>query len=77
MITFELFVRFFFMYFFQQNKKKERIITNVLQGISTLAVLPTGAGKSLCYQLPAFLLQGTVLVVSPLIALMVYIIIID
>ncbi|MFC7208266.1 RecQ family ATP-dependent DNA helicase [Comamonas endophytica] len=42
----------------------------VLQGTNTLAVMPTGAGKSLCYQLPAVLLPGTTVVVSPLVALM-------
>src|SRR5260370_14622262 len=41
-----------------------------MAGEPTLAVMPTGAGKSLCYQLPALLLPGTTLVVSPLIALM-------
>ncbi|MET1114524.1 MAG: RecQ family ATP-dependent DNA helicase, partial [Comamonas sp.] len=46
------------------------VIERVLQGTSTLAVLPTGAGKSLCYQLPAVLLPGTTVVVSPLVALM-------
>ena len=46
------------------------VIERVLQGTSTLAVLPTGAGKSLCYQLPAMLLPGTTVVVSPLVALM-------
>ncbi|MBU0955007.1 MAG: ATP-dependent DNA helicase, partial [Spirochaetes bacterium] len=46
------------------------IIADVLAGCDCLAVLPTGGGKSLCYQLPALLLQGPVLVVSPLIALM-------
>jgi ATP-dependent DNA helicase RecQ len=49
---------------------QERVIARVLDGADTLAVLPTGAGKSLCYQLPALLLHGTTLVVSPLIALM-------
>jgi ATP-dependent DNA helicase RecQ len=43
---------------------------NVLAGIDTLAIMPTGAGKSLCYQLPALELDGVTLVVSPLIALM-------
>ncbi|HEX3757675.1 MAG TPA: ATP-dependent DNA helicase RecQ [Kofleriaceae bacterium] len=45
-------------------------IRNVLAGIDTLAIMPTGAGKSLCYQLPALELDGVSLVVSPLIALM-------
>lgn len=47
-----------------------QIIERVLAGHSTLAIMPTGAGKSLCYQLPALLLPGCTLVVSPLIALM-------
>src|SRR6185437_6248011 len=42
----------------------------VLQGRDLVAVMPTGAGKSLCFQLPALLLDGTTIVVSPLIALM-------
>ena len=46
------------------------VIDRVLAGDSTLAVMPTGAGKSLCYQIPAVLLPGRTLVVSPLIALM-------
>jgi ATP-dependent DNA helicase RecQ len=46
------------------------VIERVLAGQSTLAVMPTGAGKSLCYQLPALLLEGRTVVVSPLIALM-------
>ena len=46
------------------------VIERVLAGLSTLAVMPTGAGKSLCYQLPAVLLEGQTVVVSPLIALM-------
>jgi ATP-dependent DNA helicase RecQ len=45
-------------------------IRNVLAGIDTLAIMPTGGGKSLCYQLPALELPGVTLVVSPLIALM-------
>lgn len=46
------------------------VVQRVLQGHSTLAVMPTGAGKSLCYQLPAMMLPGTTVVVSPLVALM-------
>lgn len=49
---------------------QEEIIRTALTGRDQLAVLPTGAGKSLCYQLPALLLNGCTLVVSPLIALM-------
>lgn len=49
---------------------QEAVIASVLDGRDTLAVMPTGAGKSLCYQLPALYLPGTTLVVSPLIALM-------
>ena len=49
---------------------QHEVIRRVLEGRPTLAVRPTGAGKSLCYQLPALLLPGRTLVVSPLIALM-------
>src|SRR5689334_19370963 len=49
---------------------QREVIESVLAGESVLAVLPTGAGKSLCYQLPAMLLPGCTLVLSPLIALM-------
>jgi ATP-dependent DNA helicase RecQ len=49
---------------------QEQVIARVLAGQHTLAVMPTGAGKSLCYQLPALARDGTALVISPLIALM-------
>src|SRR5690348_9989933 len=49
---------------------QEEVIGRVLAGQHTLAVMPTGAGKSLCYQLPALAREGTALVISPLIALM-------
>ncbi|MCB2088022.1 MAG: DEAD/DEAH box helicase, partial [Sphingomonadaceae bacterium] len=49
---------------------QEQVVGRVLAGDSTLAVMPTGAGKSLTYQLPATMLHGTCLVISPLIALM-------
>ena len=49
---------------------QQEVITRVLAGQDTLAVIPTGAGKSLCYQLPALHLQGATVVVSPLISLM-------
>jgi ATP-dependent DNA helicase RecQ len=48
---------------------QERVIARVLDGKDTLAIMPTGAGKSLCYQLPALLQEGVTVVVSPLIAL--------
>src|SRR4051794_3410088 len=49
---------------------QEEVIGAVLRGEDVLAIMPTGAGKSLCYQLPAMLLPGVTLVLSPLIALM-------
>ena len=49
---------------------QEEVIRRVLAGMHTLAVMPTGSGKSLCYQLPALARDGTALVISPLIALM-------
>ncbi len=49
---------------------QQEVINNVLSGQDTLAVMPTGGGKSLCYQIPALMFDGLTLVVSPLIALM-------
>ena len=50
--------------------RQAEVVARVLAGQSTLAVMPTGAGKSLTYQLPATMLDGTCVVISPLIALM-------
>ena len=49
---------------------QEDVVTRILAGQSTLAVMPTGAGKSLTYQLPAVMMPGVCVVISPLIALM-------
>jgi ATP-dependent DNA helicase RecQ len=49
---------------------QEPIVNNIYNGNNTFVILPTGAGKSLCYQLPALAMEGTAIIVSPLIALM-------
>ncbi|MEV5036010.1 DNA helicase RecQ [Peribacillus frigoritolerans] len=52
------------------RKGQEQIIEQVLGGINTAGIMPTGGGKSICYQIPALLLPGVTLVISPLISLM-------
>ena len=49
---------------------QEDVVRSIISGRNTFVIMPTGGGKSLCYQLPALVLDGTAIVVSPLIALM-------
>ena len=60
--------KFFGFSTFKGNQ--EAIICNVLEGKNTFVLMPTGGGKSLCYQLPALMFEGTAIIISPLIALM-------
>ena len=50
--------------------RQEEIILNLLDGNDAMVIMPTGGGKSMCYQLPALISNGLAIVVSPLIALM-------
>ncbi len=56
--------------FSQFRGNQEAVMQNIMAGKNTFVIMPTGAGKSLCYQLPALMKEGTAIVISPLIALM-------
>ena len=56
---------------FESFKGEQRkIVKSVLDNKNTFVIMPTGGGKSLCYQLPAMMMEGTAIIISPLIALM-------
>ena len=59
-----------FFGFFSFKGLQEPVIENLLSDNDTFVIMPTGGGKSLCYQLPAIISEGTTIVISPLIALM-------
>jgi ATP-dependent DNA helicase RecQ len=59
-----------FFGFSQFKGLQEEVVKSIISGHNTFVIMPTGGGKSLCYQLPALVLEGTAIVVSPLIALM-------
>lgn len=65
----EEYLRKYFNYSLFRPGQKE-VITSILQGNHTIAMLPTGTGKSLCYQLPGYLLKGQIIIISPLLSLM-------
>ena len=56
--------------FSQFKGLQEQVVKSIVHGEDTFVIMPTGGGKSLCYQLPALISDGTAIVVSPLIALM-------
>lgn len=65
----EILLKKYFGYTSFKTGQKE-VITSLLEGKHTLAMLPTGTGKSLCYQLPGYILKGQILIISPLLSLM-------